>query len=154
MPAAKKHPSTRARANRASTAATLPADGRAAVVRPLPETRDWHDLTRQWWDDLWSSPMSSEYHPSDWYQLILLATAYDLLLEPGLTPGQFKALSEEVRAHRTPFGMTPYDRRRLEWTIEQAEDAKDRGKGRRERAEKPQAKPDPKQDPRNVLRAV
>jgi len=93
--------------------------------------------------------MSGEYHSSDWYQLILLATAYDLLLQDDLTPGQFKALSEEVRAHRSPFGLTPYDRRRLEWTIEQAEESKDRGQARRQR-QAPQ--PAASDDPRSVLR--
>lgn len=153
MPAAKKHPSVRARANRASSAATLSDASVSAVVRPLPPIRVWNELTQEWWKDLWSSPMSTEYHPSDWYQLILLAIAYNLLVsDPTLTPNAFKALSEEVRAHRQPFGMTPYDRRRLEWTIEQAEGAKDQGAARRER--KGAAAPKPGADPRSVLSIV
>lgn len=153
MPAPKKHPSTRARGNRASTAAVLTGDKTAGLVRPLPPIRVWADLTQEWWRDLWASPMSSEYHSSDWYQLIPLAIAYNLLVtDEDLSPNAFKALSEEVRAHRTPFGMTPYDRRRLEWTIEQAEDAKDSGKARRERQGNVQPKTG--SDPRAVLSIV
>lgn len=155
MPAPKKHPSTRARANRATTAATLPADSGSAtavIVRNLPDERDWHPLTVEWWNALWTSPMASEYHTSDWYQLVLLAIAYDRLLDPDLSPAQFKVLSEEVRSHRTPFGMTPYDRRRLEWQIESSEDAKDRGKQRRARNGVTQPARD--NDPRQVFRIV
>lgn len=151
MPAPKKHPSTRARANRAATAATLPADGKATIVRQLPQDHDWHPLTVEWWNALWTSPMSAEFHQSDWYQLVLLAMAYDRLLDPDLSPAQFKVLSEEVRSHRQPFGMTPYDRRRLEWQIESAEEAKDRGKKRRESQATGVKQPAKGSDPRRLF---
>jgi len=61
-------------------------------------------------------------------------------------------ISAEIRQHRTAFGMTPYDRRRLEWTIELAEDAKDSGKTRRNRSSN--AQPTPGADPRAALSIV
>lgn len=151
MPAAKKHPSVRARANRASSAATLAADARSAATPDLPGVREWSPLTMDWWRDLWASPMSSEYHDSDRHQVLVLAILMDDFFTAESRTMR-TTISAEIRQHRMAFGMTPYDRRRLEWQIEQAEDAKDRGRGRRERAAKPQ--PDPAKDPRNVLRVV
>lgn len=152
MPAAKKHPSVRARANRASTAATLPATVAKRGPRPqLPAVREWSDLTVQWWADLWLSPMSSEYHESDRHQIVVLAMLMDDFFTAGSRTMR-TTISAEIRQHRTAFGMTPYDRRRLEWTIESAEEAKERGKSRRGRTAEPTV--DSGFDPRQVLRAV
>ena len=151
MPAAKKHPSARARANRASTAATLSSNVVAGPIPSLPTVREWSPMTLDWWRDLWRSPMSNEYHESDRHQIIVLA----LLMDDFFTAESRTmrtAISAEIRQHRTAFGMTPYDRRRLEWTIEQAEESKDRGAQRRQRATV--AQPKAGADPRSVLRAV
>lgn len=149
MPAAKKHPSTRARANRAATAATL-SNVVAGPVPDLPGVREWSPLTLDWWGDLWRSPMSSEYHESDRHQVVVLAMLMDDFFTAESRTMR-TAISAEIRQHRTAFGMTPYDRRRLEWTIEQAEESKDRGAQRRQRSA-PQ--PAAGSDPRSVLRAV
>ncbi|MGW4718867.1 phage terminase small subunit [Nocardia sp. NPDC004260] len=126
MPQPKKHPSVRARANRASTAAVL-TDGRTVIRPDLPEREEgWHPQTVQWWNDLWAAPMAAEYHPSDKHALFLLAVLMDQFW---VKPSQ--SLAAEIRQQRQAFGLTPYDRRRLEWTIESAEQAKDRGEARR-----------------------
>lgn len=151
MPAQKKHPSTRARVNRASTAATLHSPAASKSIPDLPTTRAWSSLTLDWWRDLWISPMSSEYHDSDKHQVIVLAMLMDDFFTAESRTMR-TTISAEIRQHRTAFGMTPYDRRRLEWTIESAEDAKDRGRSRRERTARPVA--DPTLDPRNILHAV
>ena len=151
MPAAKKHPSTRARRNVASTAATLSSNVRPGPVPALPKTRDWSPLTLAWWKDLWHSPMSAEYHESDRHQIVVLAMLMDDFFTAESRTMR-KEISGEIRQHRTAFGMTPYDRRKLEWTIESAEEAKDRGKHRRQRGSA--ATPASVADPRNVLRAV
>lgn len=158
MPAQKKDPSVRRRRNKAATAATLSA---ASIVpvdeRPeLPEGVDWHPMTRTWWAELWAAPMAAEYHPSDRHALYILAALVDQFWQKPT-----KDLAGEIRLQRQAFGLTPYDRRRLEWTIEAAEESKDRGTQRRKRwqAEQsdvpaPGATPDPSADPRQVLRAV
>ena len=140
MPQPKKDPSVRARANRASTAATL-TDGRTVIRPDLPAERDWHPLTVEWWDDLWASPMAGEYHASDRHGLFILAALVDAFWH-----GPSKELASEIRLQRQAFGLTPYDRRRLEWTIETAEDAKDRGQARRgaTTSRQPAAKSDPR----------
>lgn len=160
MPAAKKHPSVRARANRSSTAATLPETGKVpAKDRPALPPKvdregnpvDWHPMTVQWWADLWAAPMAAEYHESDRHALFLLAALMDDFWGAGSATAR-KEAATEIRLQRQAFGLTPYDRRRLEWTIETAEESKDRGQSRRARAGAKQ--PDPAADPRRVLRAV
>lgn len=144
MPAPKKDPSVRARANRATTAAKL-TDG-TTVIRPeLPSGREWRPETLDWWNDLWSSPMAKEYHSSDKHALFLLAVLMDQFwVEPD------QKLAGEIRLQRQAFGLTPYDRRRLEWTIESTEEAKDRGAQRRSgRTASPTPKPG--DDPRLAL---
>lgn len=141
MPAAKKHPTARARRNTASTASTL-SDGGAAIVPTLPKrpdrveyddegnrhtiSGDWNVATTEWWADLWASPMAAEYHSSDKHALFVLAVLVDDFWNEPSTK-----LASEIRLQRVAFGLTPYDRRRLEWTIESTEDAKDRGQKRR-----------------------
>lgn len=197
MPRRKKDPSTRARRNKASTAATLTiaepttnaeAYQRLTVVqlraeidrrnlgRPahaviskrgskahlvaelveddsptpkLPESHEWHPLTVEWWDDLWASPMAGEYHESDRHALFILAALVDAFWT---MPS--KDLAAEIRLQRQAFGLTPYDRRRLEWTIETAAEAQDRGKQRRQRQAQGAKQPDAKSDPRRSLHSV
>lgn len=148
MPQRKKDPSVRARANKASTAAKLSAEGSVPEgKRPvLPDSRDWDPMTLDWWNDLWASPMAGEFHASDRHGLFILAALVDAFWRE---PDQ--KLAGEIRLQRQAFGLTPYDRRRLEWTIESAEESKDRGRQRRERQRPPSPAGD---DPRSVLRAV
>jgi hypothetical protein len=139
MPAHKKHSSIRARGDRASTSAILSADSSAAEVPELPPATEWHPLTVQWWEDLWAAPMSSEYHYSDRHALYILAVLVDAFWK-----APSKELASEIRLQRVAFGMTPYDRRKLEWTIEATEEAKDRGSQRRRTVTIPVG-PDPRQ---------
>lgn len=146
---APKHASTRTRRNRTATAATLTTPAKAAKVPPLPSLADqpWHPMTVAWWDDLWRSPMAPEYDPSDIHGLYLLAT-----LVNGFWENPSKELAAEIRLQRQCFGLTPIDRRRLQWEIERSDEAQDRGRRRRSTTPKPAA--DPGADPRAVLRAV
>ena len=146
MPQPKKHSSVRARVNRASTAATLP-EGGGGVIRPeLPGAREWHPQTVEWWTDLWAAPMAAEYHSSDRHALFILAALVD---DFWVEPSNSKAA--EIRLQRQAFGLTPYDRRRLEWTIETAEESKARG---RQRTLRDLPAPDRGDDPRSGLYAV
>lgn len=151
MPQPKKDPSVRARANRASTAATLSNAPSRHGAPALPPTREWHPQTMEWWADLWAAPMSNEYHASDRHALYMLAALMDDFWTTD-TAGRRKALSEEIRLSRQAFGLTPYDRRRLEWQIETVDEAQDRGRQRRERTGVRQ--PSAASDPRAVLRAL
>lgn len=146
MPPAPKHPSVRARRNKTSTAATLSLVHN--VVAPqLPERDEpWRPETLAWWADTWASPMAPEFHKSDVHGLFLLAALVDDFWTSPST-----ALAAEIRLQRQCFGLTPMDRRRLQWEIERSEEAVDKGEKRRAAAPKPRAGT---ADPRVALRSV
>lgn len=144
---APKHPSVRARRNTSSTAATLKLVH--DVEAPALPTRLWHEQTRAWWKDIWASPMAPEFDKSDKHGLFALAVLVDDFWRTE-DPKLRKEIAAEVRQQRTAFGLTPIDRRRLQWTIEQAEDAQDRGTRRRAATPKAVNKAD---DPRAALGA-
>ena len=147
---APKHPSTRQRRNRTSTAATLAAD--PTLEAPALPTRIWHEQTRAWWRDIWASPMAPEYDDSDRHGLFALAVLVDDFWRTEDAKLR-KDIAAEIRQQRQCFGLTPIDRRRLQWEIEKVDEAQDRGRKRRETAPKPPAPADAA-DPRSVLRAV
>lgn len=130
MPALPKHSSTRARRNKVAGARTL------SVVHDVdtPELPDeasitWHPMTQSWWDDIWASPMAPEFDESDVHGLYLLATLVDAFwVEPS------QALAAEIRLQRQCFGLTPIDRRRLQWEIDRGEEADQQTKRRRNAA--------------------
>lgn len=139
----KKHASTRARANKAPTAATLKSSGEE--IPAMPEVVEWHPEAVAWWDDVWSSPMSPEWDDSDIHNVTICALLYnDVWLAESASDRQKAAA--EFRLQRKDLGLTPYDRRRLEWSIESAENAKDSGKARRSRqgAKQPSQADDPR----------
>lgn len=142
-----KHSSVRARRNRTSTAATLRVQHN--VVAPeLPPGREWQPLTLAWWHDVWASPMAPEFDDSDRHGLFMLAVLVD---EFWLDPSADAAA--EIRLQRKDFGLTPLDRRRLQWEIERVDEAQDKGERRRATPSTPKPVPR-KADPRSVLRAV
>jgi hypothetical protein len=136
---------TRARRNKASTARTLSTvhDVKAPA---LPSTREWHVQTLEWWRDVWASPMAPEYDDSDLHGLYLLAVLVDQFWEnPSAT------LAAEIRLQRQCFGLTPIDRRRLQWEIDRGEEAAGKTRKRRE-AVAPKPKPVASdEDPRRLL---
>lgn len=154
MPQPKKHSTTRARRNTASTATTMGTSAtREREVPALPDHTEWHPAVIEWWEEMWASPMSDEYHSSDIHQLFVLARLYqDFYLADPRKPRDRLLIAGEIRLQRQAFGLTPYDRRRLEWTIENTEDAKDRGAARRSRRVAPPPVAD--DDPRRGLRTV
>ena len=136
-----KPAATRQRRNKVSTAATLRDDGgvrRAPTLKP--RQREWNPMTLAWWVDIWHSPMAAEFLKSDIHGLYLLAD----LLDRYWQDGDLK-LAAEFNRQRAAFGLTPIDRRRLQWEVERAESA-----GRR----KPPLRLQVGEDPRERLRAV
>ena len=147
-----KHQSVRARANVRSTRATLHEVAPEDVEIPALPTRYkknadgilqesvWRLETQDWWEAIWSSPMSTEFHSSDTHGLYMLAALVDSFWDA--PDAQHHS---EVRLARKDYGLTPLDRRRLEWTIESASAAKDAGTKRRNAAA-PQGVPQPEKD--------
>jgi len=131
MPPLPKPAATRARTNRVAGARTLTAVHDRKVRRsPLPKTRPWLPETRAWWRDLWTSPMAPEYDDSDRHGLLALAMLVDDFWAAD-DPRQRTALAAEIRLQRQCFGLTPIDRRRLQWEIDRGDDADRKTRQRR-----------------------
>lgn len=145
MPPAPKDPKTRQRRNKAPTAAKLESDHN--VKAPLlPKSRSWDKQTRDWWKDIWASPMAPEFLKADSHGLFALAVLVDDFWT-SQSRKERRELMAEIRQQRQCFGLTPIDRRRLQWEV-----------GKVEEAEKKRRKPSPKErtddDPYRALRAV
>lgn len=140
---APKHASVRARQNKTSTASTL----RLVHDVKAPDLPDgqWHEMTEAWWRDVWASPMAPEYDDSDRHGLFILAMLVNEFWERPT-----REAAAEIRLQRQAFGLTPIDRRRLQWEIEKADEATERGSRRRAAVPKAVKKAD---DPRTALGA-
>ncbi|GAA1909316.1 hypothetical protein GCM10009737_08190 [Nocardioides lentus] len=119
----------------------------------------WHAQTRAWWNDVWTSPMAAEWdEASDRHNMFVIALLYDDIWRAPSARARQSALAE-FRLQRAELGLSPYSRRRLEWTIETAAEATDRGARRRQGGAAGQPSPERREqpkgpDPRAVLSAV
>src|SRR4051812_18369846 len=164
MPPLPKHLSARARRNRAPGAAVLTLrepDGEVEIPK-LPRIPDpgWHQLTIRWWVDVWSSPMSPEYDGSDVHGLFLLARLVDDYGHAESTSARIR-IAGEIRLQSVRFGLSPIDRRRLQWEIERTEEAQEKGRKRTARqadqgdtGNAPTVGAAGRSDPRAILRDV
>ena len=136
-----KDPALRQRRNKASTRATLQAsEPRRHRLPGLPKREaDWHTMTRAWWRDVWRSPMAVEYLKADIHGLYRLAVLVDRFwIVPTV------ALAGQISQYEQKYGLSPLDRRRLEWIVERAE-------GEKRRPTRPATSGI---DPREMLRVV
>lgn len=150
----------RQRRNKMPAPATLPTAESSAgnAVPPLPDRNPdkdgnavrWHPNVVEWWESVWRSPMASEYLDADMRGgLYLLADLHQLrwTLRDSLA---LKEIAGEIRLQEVRFGLSPSDRSRLRWAIDQGETATERTEARRERKAPPKAT----KDPRSLLKAI
>ncbi|HEY7767366.1 hypothetical protein [Longimicrobium sp.] len=150
----------RQRTNKTPGAARLPSSetARKNRVPDLPDRKEgWHPLLLEWWTSVWRSPMAGEYLDADMRGgLFHLAYLHQLFWETAdmgfAAVAALPKLAAEIRLQEVRFGLSPIDRRRLQWEVEKGEQAAERTKSRKT-AKKAQ-RPDPKKDPRSVLKAV
>lgn len=83
-------------------------------------------MARHWWKDVWSSPMHYEFVRGDLPALFRLVLMVDRFWKT-----QSLTVAKEIRMLEREFGLTPLSRRRLEWNMAQAEEAKDRHEQKR-----------------------
>jgi hypothetical protein len=142
----------RQRRNKVPSAAHLPTEESAQgnKVPPLPKKPDgWEPQVLEWWESVWKSPMASEYLDADMKGgLYLLADLHQARWTERDDPRVLRALAAEIRLQEVRFGLSPIDRSRLRWTIEQGETAAERTESRRA------AKSGKAKDPRSVLKMV
>lgn len=87
---------------------------------------DWAEPVKQWWNDIWTSPMSSEFVASDIHGLHV-ACVY---LHESLNP--YYKLAERLKASNAwenaikNYGLTPTSRESLRWAVSQGEQAQNR----------------------------
>jgi hypothetical protein len=96
--------------------------------------------------------MAVEYIETDRQRLYLVAELQQQFwtgCDSGVATHKLNALASEIRQQEVQFGLTPADRRRLQWQIQRGDRAAERTAHRRTRAN---AKPT--KDPRGVLRVV
>lgn len=155
-----KDPALKQRRNRPSTSAEL-SGGKKRRVPALPKLletvgegedarevlREWHPLTRAWWRDVWRSPMADAFLASDQHGLFILARLVDAYWR-----NPSKELAAEIRLQRQCFGLTPIDRRRLDWKVDG--DEPERKTRPSAAAELPPPAAEPIEDPRKVLRVL
>lgn len=121
-----KDPTIRQRRNKSASRALLPAETAPREKPPrLPafpgeEGKTWHAMARRFWHDVWSSPMRHEFVRGDEPALVRLLYLVDVFWKTGKLD-----IAKEVRMMEREFGLTPLSRRRLEWTVAQAEEARD-----------------------------
>lgn len=145
-----KDPMLRQRRNKASTKAVLSAEvdekRRSPRLPKRDDGKEWHDLTRAFWRSLWKSPMASEYLDADIHALYRLTVLIDQFWrEPTVS------LEAQIARAQAAFGLTPLDRRRLEWSVAQAEQAQQKRQQRRPAEVMPMA---PSDDPRSMFRVI
>lgn len=139
-----KPESIRQRRNKKSSAATLTTPERAripTIPNPAPRKRKWHALTRTWWKNIWRSPMSTRYLTTDLDGLAMLA----ILVDDFYKQPDAKLLGE-IRLQAGRFGLSPWDRAKLEWRVtEEPAEKKPRPAASRRNETS---------DPRKILKAV
>lgn len=158
-----KDPGTRQRTNKASTRAVLSAVVDHSVP-PLPPAKDWigdpssdesgivdwSPAVKAWWETIWTSPMSNEFHDSDMPQLYLGAFYLEQVVNPWLKTTERLAAGKQHEAMVKNFGLNPMSRRGLQWEIEKVGEAQHRSAFRQPPApaDGPVPAPDHAPDPR------
>lgn len=102
-----------------------------------------------WWQAVWRSPMASEYLEADMKGGLYLLAELHQQRWTAKDPSDLVKVATEIRQQEVRFGLSPIDRRRLQWEVEKAEQATERTESRRQRRS-----PDPVADPRSVLKVV
>lgn len=139
-----KDPNVRQRRNAKAEEADLtppPADVPVPEL-PKPDEREWHPLSLRWWDGLWHSPMAPRYLITDVHALGMVALLIDDFYK-ATSPKDRRELAAEIRQQTARFGLSNWDRNRMNWTVSAAPQEKPR----------PQSVPrDESVDPRKVLK--
>jgi hypothetical protein len=154
-----KNPSARQRRNRASTNTLLHVAGPEDEIDipklfRHPHEDGWHQLTLHWWVEVWRSPMRTEFTDADREGLMMLAMIVNDFFTAKSARDRLFALAE-VRLQSVRFGLSPIDRRRLQWEVERTDEAQRRG--RRQRSQETPKIPDTPvvaEDPRAGLYGV
>lgn len=143
----------RQRRNKVATAAVLESESVAATreIPPLPTMGVWHPMVIEWWNTIWTSPVAGEYLEVDKPRLYKIAVLHHHFWQSVTDPDRSRELLSEIARQELAYGLTPIDRRRLQWEISKGEEAEAKT-GRIRRNKRLAALS--KTDPRNIFRVV
>lgn len=118
---APKDPSERRRRNVAEPLKVVTDDGKIHGPE-LPDSFDWPDVTRDWWETWRKSPQAQTFTDTDWSFLVDTA-----VLHAEFWLGE-RSLAAELRLRAAKFGATPEDRARLKIAVGEPSARPDRAK--------------------------
>lgn len=106
--------------------------GRPSEVAPgpPPSEPEWNPAVTAWWHDIWSSPMSAEFHESDVHGLYLACFYLHTTLSPWIKMSDRLAAASKYEAAIRNFGLNPMSRRSLQWEIAKVDEAHERASRR------------------------
>lgn len=151
---APKSPELRQRRNRQVTRATLPSVEQSAQNEvPALYSRDkptevWHPRVLAWWNAIWKSPMASEWLDADVSGLVYRTAELQQDFWTADDAAGRVAVETRIAKNEERLGLSPIDRRRLQWEIERGDEASERTTKRRA------AKAVQGKDPRSYMKAV
>lgn len=86
----------------------------------------WNRAVEDWWDSIWSSPMSGEFVESDIHSLYLACMYLHESLNPFNKPAERAGFGKNFEATIKNFGLTPSARETLRWQVAQGTAAQSR----------------------------
>ena len=125
-----KNPAVRARRNRVSTNRTLRGVG-SSKVPALPSDVVWRKPVVEWWGRAFSSPMSDEWTVADVDSMYMAAALLQSFWDPECGVDLRVRITGQVVRILGECGLTPMARRRLQWQVEQGEEASAKTSARR-----------------------
>lgn len=81
-------------------------------IPPLPKNIGISKVTRDWWKEIWRTPMATQWNQGDIPALIELAILRERLVVDGKV-----SVASEVRLRSEQFGLTPSGRQQRRWII-------------------------------------
>lgn len=87
---------------------------------------DWAEPVKKWWEDIWTSPMSSEFVNSDIHGLYVACVYLHESLNPYYKLADRLKAGSAWEATIKNYGLTPTARESLRWAVSQGEQAQNR----------------------------
>lgn len=84
--------------------------------QPTIPVRHAHPRTQAWWRSVWTSPMAGQYTAPDVEGIAMLCLVVEDFWRADTTTARREAAAE-IRQQSQRFGLSPIDRRRLQWTL-------------------------------------
>lgn len=88
--------------------------------------QEWFEPVVQWWNDIWTSPMSNEFVDSDIHGLYLACYYLHESLNPWYKLTERLTAAKMFEATVKNYGLNPSSREQLRWSVAQGTAAQNR----------------------------